>query len=83
MTIDQAVISGTVGFATLAVSVIAMFIKASNQVALARQESEFAIKRVEKLENRVDELEDKLFAKLEKIQNAVEGIKIDIAKLQK
>ena len=83
MTVDQAIIGGTVGFCTLALSIITMFIKASNQIALARQENEFAIKRVEKLESRVDELEDKLFAKLETIQSSIEGIKVDIAKLQK
>ena len=72
-------VAGILGMLTLAGSLVGVWVKANEKILLARQANVYTQKQVEKLERRVEQLEDKIFDKLDQMQKSIEDLKIEIA----
>lgn len=75
-------IEATIGFLTMAGGLVGVYVTHEKKLALAKQENVHTQNQVNKLEKRVGELEDRIFQKLDKMNESIEEIKIQIAKLQ-
>ena len=74
-------IGATVGMLTMAGGIITIYVTHEKKLALSRQQNIYTQQQVNKLEKRVADLEEKIFAKLDKMNDSMEEIKIKIAKL--
>jgi len=74
-------IGATAGMLTLAGGIITIYVTHEKKLALSRQQNIYTQQQVNKLEKRVADLEEKIFAKLDKMNDSMEEIKIKIAKL--
>lgn len=72
-------VAGTLGMLSLGGALIGVYVKANEKILLARQANMYTQKQVEKLERRVEQLEDKIFDKLDQMQKSIEDLKIEIA----
>ena len=72
-------VAGTLGMLSLGGALIGVYVKANEKILLARQANVYTQKQVEKLERRVEQLEDKIFDKLDQMQKSIEDLKIEIA----
>lgn len=73
-------ITGTIAMLTMAGALIGVYVKANEKILLANQANRYTQKQVDKLEKRVDELENKIFDKLDIMQQSIEELKLIIAK---
>lgn len=64
-------------------AMITAYMRISEKLALANLKTDMAIRQNEKLETRVNELEDSIVKKMDKIQESVHSIEINISKLVK
>lgn len=74
-------IGATAGMLTMAGGIITIYVTHEKKLALSRQQNIYTQQQVNKLEKRVADLEEKIFAKLDKMNDSMEEIKIKIAKL--
>ena len=74
-------IGATTAMLTMAGGVITIYVTHEKKLALAKQQIVYTQQQVNKLERRVADLEEKIFAKLDKMNDSMEEIKIKIAKL--
>ena len=74
-------IGATAGMLTMAGGIITIYVTHEKKLALSRQQNIYTQLQVNKLEKRVADLEEKIFAKLDKMNDSMEEIKIKIAKL--
>lgn len=72
-------IPGTVAMLTLAGALIGVYVRANEKILLANQANKYTQQQVERLERRVEQLEDKIFDKLDAMQKSIEELKIEIA----
>lgn len=75
------IIGATAGMLTMAGGIITIYVTHEKKLALSRQQNIYTQQQVNKLEKRVADLEEKIFAKLDKMNDSMEEIKIKIAKL--
>ena len=71
-------VAGTLGMLSLTGALIGVYVKANEKILLARQANMYTQKQVEKLERRVEQLEDKIFDKLDQLQKSIEDLQIEI-----
>jgi len=77
----QELIGGTIAMLGLAGSVIGIWIKANEKILLANQRNKYTQIQLDKLEIRVGELENNIYAKLDTILTEINNIKITVVKL--
>jgi len=75
------IIAGTFSFITLAGALIGLYVKMVTDAALAKQKHEYLQTEVNKLEHRVNEIEDNAVMKIDKIQESLHKMEINIGKL--
>jgi len=78
---NSTLIEATIGFLTMTGGLIGIYVTHEKKLALAKQQILYTQQQVNKLEKRVADLEEKIFAKLDKMNDSMEEIKIKIAKL--
>lgn len=74
-------ITGTLGFVTMAGGIVAVYVKSNEKQALAEQQNRFTNQQVEKLESRVALLEKNVAERIDSIHEDLTEIKISIGKL--
>ena len=75
----QVLIGGTIGMLTLGGGLIGVYVESSKKIALARQAVIFNEAKIDKLEIRVQKLEDDINTKLDKVMEHVQKIEAMMA----
>jgi ubiquinone biosynthesis protein UbiJ len=74
-------IGATVGMITMAISVVLIYVAHERKMAINKAEIDYLREDLGKLEKRVQDLEDKLLMKVDKIMEKLNNIDLKIAKL--
>jgi len=74
-------IGATVGLLTMAISVVLIYVAHERKMAINKAEIDYLREDLGKLEKRVQDLEDKLVTKVDKIMEKLNNIDLKIAKL--
>ena len=75
------VVTATIFTIGLVVALISLYIKMVTDAALSNQKQLYLKEQVDKLELRVNEIEDNAVMKIDKIQESIHKIEINIGKL--
>ena len=79
---DTGVMITAIGYATtLTLAGVGLYIKMTTDAALSRQKHEYLQEQVNKLEARVNEIGDHAVEKIDKMQESLQEMKINIAKI--
>ena len=75
------IITGTVFLVGMSASLIGLYIKMVTDAAIAREKHLYLQTQVNKLETRVNEIEDNAVMKIDKMQESLQKMEINITKL--
>lgn len=78
--VGQIIVTGTIGFLSLAGGIVAVWWKANEKIIKAETQVTTLEERVDRLEKRINDFENKIFEKLDNIHDIITEVKISIAK---
>ncbi len=75
------IVTGTIFFVGLASSLVGLYIKMVTDSAIAREKHLYLQTQVNKLETRINEIEDNAVLKIDRMQESLQKMEVNIAKL--
>jgi uncharacterized protein Yka (UPF0111/DUF47 family) len=81
MVLDSELLTGTLGFISLAMAIVGIAVKASNNQVKSNEEIKYTKQQVSSLETRVDKLENNIYNELKELQHSIFKMNENIAVL--